>query len=87
MTDADQLAAFQAANPDIEIIEMVWPDMNGVMRGKWLPASEAGKLIKGDARIPASTYALDIFSEDTDGPGMAAEQGDPDAKTIPLMHT
>ncbi|MFN3260416.1 MAG: glutamine synthetase family protein [Pikeienuella sp.] len=81
------LDAFLSEHPDIEFIELVWPDMNGVMRGKWLPISEIGKLAPGAQRLPASTYALDIFSQDTDADGIALKVGDPDGIAAPLLHT
>ena len=81
------IAAFLADHPDIEFVEMVWPDMNGVMRGKWLPVSEIDKLAPGGQRLPASTYALDIFSQDTDADGLALKVGDPDGVAAPLLHT
>lgn len=81
------IEAFLEEHPETEFIEMVWPDMNGVMRGKWLPVSEIGKLAPGAQRLPASTYALDIFSQDTDAAGLALKVGDPDGVAAPLLHT
>lgn len=83
---AAAVAAFLAQHPDTEYIELVWPDMNGVIRGKWLPVSEIGRLATGQ-RLPASTYALDIFSQDTDADGLALKIGDPDGIATPLLHT
>ncbi len=81
------LDQFCIDNPDIEFIEIVWPDMNGVMRGKWLPIAEIDKLRPGAQRLPLSTYALDIFSQDTDAEGLALKVGDPDGLASPLIHT
>lgn len=81
------LDAFCLANPEIEFVEMVWPDMNAVMRGKWLPVAEISKLRPGGQRLPVSTYALDIFSEDTNAEGWAQKVGDPDGIASPLIHT
>lgn len=81
------LDAFCLANPEIEFVEMVWPDMNAVMRGKWLPVAEISKLRPGGQRLPVSTYALDIFSEDTNADGWAQKVGDPDGIASPLIHT
>ncbi|WP_340109859.1 glutamine synthetase family protein [Pikeienuella sp. HZG-20] len=81
------LDAFFAEHPDIEFVEMVWPDMNGVMRGKWLPIGEIAKLGPRGQRLPVSTYALDIFSQDTNADGLAEKVGDPDGVASPLIHT
>lgn len=81
------IEAFCVEFPDIEFVEMVWPDMNGVMRGKWLPIAEIAKLGPRGQRLPISTYALDIFSQDTNAEGMAQLVGDPDGVASPLVHT
>lgn len=83
----EALDKFCADHPEIEFIEIVWPDMNGVMRGKWLPIAEIDKLRPGAQRLPLSTYALDIFSQDTDAEGLALKVGDPDGIASPLIHT
>ncbi|QIE56260.1 glutamine synthetase [Pikeienuella piscinae] len=83
----DAVRAFLIEHADTEFIEMVWPDMNGVIRGKWLPVAEIDKLAPGGQRLPHSTYALDIFSQDTDVAGVAQKVGDPDGLASPLLHT
>ena len=83
---ARRAEAFLAANPDIEIVELVYPDMNGCMRGKWMPAKQLGKLAEGAARMPMSTYNLDITSEDVAASGIAVEIGDPDGVGWPIPH-
>lgn len=83
----ERARAFMGENPDIEIVELVFPDMNGVMRGKWLPAKQIEKLADGAVRMPMSTYNLDIASEDTAAARIAVDIGDPDGIGWPLAHT
>lgn len=83
---ARRCEALLAKHPDIEIVECVFPDMNGVMRGKWLPAKQAGKLASGDLRMPLSTYNLDVFSNDVEAAGIAVSIGDPDGRGWPIPH-
>ena len=83
---AARAAAFMADNPDIEIVECVFPDMNGVMRGKWVPAAQIEKIAKGAVRMPMSTYNLDIASEDVAAAGIAVDIGDPDGVGWPVPH-
>ena len=66
---------------------MLLPDINGRMRGKWLPADSADKLAAGKVRLPLSTYALDIFGEDVDEAGLAQATGDPDGAAHPVAGT
>lgn len=72
-----EIEAVLAAHPEIETIEMVFPDMNGVARGKHLPVDQIDKLF-GKVRMPISIYNLDIFSADVAAAGIALEVGDPD---------
>lgn len=83
---AERARAFMAANPDIEIVELVFPDMNAVMRGKWIPARQIDKLAKGSVRMPMSTYNLDIASEDVTAAKIAVDIGDPDGVGWPIPH-
>jgi glutamine synthetase len=83
---AAKAARFMQDNPDIEIVELVFPDMNGVMRGKWLPARQIDKLAKGATRMPMSTYNLDIASEDVEEAHIAVDIGDPDGVGWPIPH-
>ncbi|MEL6582266.1 MAG: glutamine synthetase family protein [Pseudomonadota bacterium] len=63
--------------PEIKTIELIFPDMNGVARGKLIPVEQANKMF-GKARLPLSSYQLDIFSQDTAAAGVAIDAGDPD---------
>jgi len=81
------LLRFSAENPDIESYEIYIIDLNGLVKGKWIPASAAKKLAKGGARLPRSTYALSVFNDDVEAAGLAAPIGDPDAALKPMPHT
>ena len=85
--DETILSSFLAENPDLERIELLFPDMNGVFRGKWLPPEGASKLLKGDVRLPISSYALDIWGRDVDETQLAVAAGDPDGFGRPIMRT
>ncbi len=87
MTDHDRIDAFVGAHPKLDRIELLFPDMNGVMRGKWLPGDAARKLLSDGVRLPMSTYALDIFGEDVDETGLAGPIGDPDGIGRPVLDT
>ncbi len=83
----DDITAFLAANPGIERIELLFPDINGVMRGKWYSPDGIDKLVAGKVRLPMSTYALDIMGNDVDGTGLALATGDPDGYGWPVPGT
>lgn len=83
----ETLRTFLADNPDLERIELLFPDMNGVFRGKWLPPEGAMKLVEGGVRLPVSSYALDIWGRDVDETGLALASGDPDGVGVPILST
>ncbi len=85
--DEALLVSFLAENPDLERIELLFPDMNGIFRGKWLPPEGALKLIRGEVRLPVSSYALDIWGRDVEETQLALASGDPDGFGIPVMRT
>ena len=53
-------------------------DLNGVMRGKRVPASYAEKLGKGAVRLPFSVLNVDIWGEDIADSPLVFETGDAD---------
>ncbi|MCB1517471.1 MAG: glutamine synthetase [Hyphomicrobiaceae bacterium] len=68
-------------------LELLLCDINAVMRGKWLPGDQAGKLPSGDARLPMSTYAPNIIGYEVEGTGLGIEVGDPDGYMVPIPGT
>lgn len=87
MSFKDDLAAFRAAHPEIETAELFMIDLNGIQRGKLVPMAALDKLAEGKMRMPPSTIALDLFSADTEGMGLAIERGDPDSTVHPVPGT
>ena len=64
------------ANPGIETVEMVLSDLNGVYRGKWVPATGARKLLDGKFKIPLTAVTPDIWGRDV--PALCEATGDGD---------
>ena len=48
-------------SPDIKAIRLAAADLNGIARGKRLPAHLADKAIKDGTRFPLSVLNLDIW--------------------------
>lgn len=84
LTFDDHLAAFRKAHPGIEAAEVYVTDLNGVARGKLIPAAMLGKLSGGGMKLPVSTVGLDIFGADVAEAGIALETGDPDGNMVPI---
>ena len=70
--------AFVAAHPDLEAVEFLMVDPNGVMRGKWAPADALKKAFKEGVNFPMSLHGLDIWGREVEETGLHIESGDQD---------
>lgn len=67
-----------AENPEIETIFACICDLNGVMRGKRVPADQLDKIINGSLRMPLSLLGMDVWGEDIEGNELVFDTGDAD---------
>ena len=58
-------------------------DMNGIFRGKRLPASRMAKVLKEGIRMPFSSIGVDIWGADVAGTRLTLERGDFDGVCMP----
>ena len=87
MTFAEELATFRAEHPDVLRAEVFVVDLNAIARGKIVPIEALEKLAAGGMKMPISTPALDIFSDDVYEAGLAIQTGDPDGVLVPVLGT
>ena len=76
---------YLAGHPDTVAIDVIYPDLCGICRGKRYPMSLFGKLMTEGLATPGSVFLLDAVGENHDSLGMGFSDGDPDClvKTIP----
>ncbi len=84
---ATEYAAYTAEYGTPERIECMLCDLNGILRGKWIPSDAASKLGSGGVRLPLSTYAPNILGEEVPESGLGIVVGDPDGMLVPLPGT
>ncbi|MET4695432.1 glutamine synthetase family protein [Endozoicomonas lisbonensis] len=72
-----ELAEFLEHYPNIQYIDTLLPDTNGIVRGKRFPVSAARKLDKG-CYFPGSVFSLDITGTTIEDTGLGLDIGDPD---------
>ena len=84
MSFAEDLAALRAAHPGIEAADAFITDLNGIARGKRMPADHLDKLAAGSVKMPVSTLGLDVFGADVPENAIAIERGDPDGALCPV---
>ena len=57
---------FLRAHPEITTIEVLLPDCNGIMRGKWLPRHKLASIFEGELKLPKTALSLDIWGRDVE---------------------
>lgn len=75
---------FLSENPDLKWIEGFAFDINGIPRGKWLPADSARKLLGGGLQMPRSAVSLDIWGRDVENSPLVFASGDSDGVCHPV---
>ena len=70
--------AFIASHPDIEAVEFLLVDPNGVMRGKWAPGDSLKKAFQEGVNFPMSLHGLDVWGREVVETGLHIETGDKD---------
>ncbi len=78
---------FLAAHPEIEAIDIVLHDSNGIGRGKIIRRHELASLYKSGRHMPISILGLDICGEDVHETGLIWDQGDGDLRAWPIPGT
>jgi glutamine synthetase len=80
----DQLLA---QDPAIASIDALLVDINGILRGKRLPVSEARRLFENGMQIPRTVFLMDPLGEMTSPFGRGFADGDPDGTAWPIPGT
>ncbi|MDP5306120.1 glutamine synthetase family protein [Paracoccus spongiarum] len=70
-------------HPEVKTIRVAAADLNGVARGKRIPARFARKLMEEGTKFPFSVMNLDIWGEDIEDSPLVFESGDPDGLLLP----
>ncbi len=78
---------FLNAHPEIEAIDIVLHDSNGIGRGKIIRRHELASLYKSGRHMPISILGLDICGEDVHETGLIWDQGDGDLRAWPIPGT
>ncbi|QDC02049.1 glutamine synthetase family protein [Mesorhizobium sp. 8] len=79
--------AFLEAHPEIEAIDIVLTDANGVGRGKIVRRHELEAIYKNGRHMPISILGLDITGEDVHETGLIWATGDGDLRAWPIPGT
>ncbi|AXC48386.1 glutamine synthetase [Paracoccus suum] len=70
-------------HPEVKTIRVAASDLNGVARGKRVPARFADKLLTEGTKFPFSVLNMDIWGEDVEDSPLVWQSGDPDGLLLP----
>ncbi len=79
-----ELDTFSSENPDITTIDLVFPDLSGIIRGKRLTLHHARQLFADGLQLPGSMLLLSVTGSCMDPMGYGVSDGDPDVSIRPI---
>jgi glutamine synthetase len=82
-----EAAAFLDSHPEIEAVDIVLTDANGIGRGKIVRRHELLAFYEGGRHLPISILGLDITGEDVHETGLIWDSGDGDLRAWPIPGT
>lgn len=82
-----ELDQFLAMNPDIQLLELLMPDINGILRCKRIQRREFTTLFEGGFSVPKSVPFLGIRGDMYEGISDSILGGDPDQTLRPVSGT
>ena len=83
----DEANRFLAEHPEVQFVDLLIADMNGVVRGKRIDRSSLLKVYEKGINLPASLFALDIQGTTVESSGLGLEIGDADRVCHPIPGT
>lgn len=84
---AEEISRFLAEHPDVEAVDLLLPDMCGVLRGKQVGRDALDKLVTEGVRLPGSIYLTDATGENSPFGRFAGHGADPDYFCFPVPGT
>ena len=85
--DLNELNLFLSEYPDTTMLEVLSPDINGILRGKRIPTSEFESFFNEGVKSPGSVSLCNSRGEFSDDVDMGGFEGDPDYLMRPLANT
>ena len=79
--------AFLQAHPELQFVDLLIPDMNGIVRGKRVAPSALAKVFDRGIAMPASIFALNIQGTTVEETGLGLDIGEADRVCLPIDST
>jgi glutamine synthetase len=82
--DIAQVRAWTAAHPEVRFIDLLLPDLMGILRGKRVNVAELDAVGRDGLLLPASMFALDVRGGTVEATGLGFDDGDADRICLPV---
>ena len=79
--------SFLQARPELQFVDLLIPDMNGIVRGKRVDPSALAKVFERGVAMPASIFALNIQGTTVEETGLGLDIGEADRVCLPIENT
>jgi glutamine synthetase len=84
---SDEVTEFYNQHPDVQFVDLLISDMNGVVRGKRIEWAALHKVYERGINLPASLFALDINGSTVESTGLGLDIGESDRVCFPIPGT
>lgn len=85
--DFSNAQAFLAARPAVKVVDLLLPDLCGVLRGKRVDFADLATVYDQGMYLPGSMFALDVMGGTIQATGLGFDEGDADRPCVPLPGT
>ena len=79
--------AFLAARPAVRVVDLLLPDLCGVLRGKRVDKSDLPGVYQRGMFLPGSMFALDVLGGTIQTTGLGFDEGDADRACVPVPNS
>jgi glutamine synthetase len=85
--DYSNAEAFLAKRPAVEVVDLLLPDLCGVLRGKRVALADLRGIYQRGMLLPGSMFALDVLGGTIQATGLGFDEGDADRPCLPVPDT
>ncbi len=79
--------SFLAAHPAVRAVDLLLPDLCGVLRGKRVDRADLPAVFERGIYLPGSMFALDVLGGTIQSTGLGFDEGDADRACLPIPGT
>jgi glutamine synthetase len=85
--DFSNAQAFLAARPAVKVVDLLLPDLCGILRGKRVDVADLSTVYDKGMYLPGSMFALDVMGGTIQATGLGFDEGDADRPCLPVPGT